>query len=124
MVARLETAEQSSLTAPITWLVDLSTGQIAVIVATIAVAVVGLLMLDGRLDWRHGASVLLGCFLLFGASAISSAFVDFSKNAENSPNLPPESAVAPEAQMLDDDPWAVAALKQEPPHPTSAPSKP
>jgi type IV secretion system protein VirB2 len=39
-------------------------------VAVIAVAVVGFMMLTGRINWRHGAVVILGCFVLFGAASI------------------------------------------------------
>ena len=28
------------------------------------------MMLTGRLNWRYGATVILGCFILFGAAAI------------------------------------------------------
>jgi len=27
-------------------------------------------MLTGRINWRYGATVILGCFILFGASTI------------------------------------------------------
>jgi type IV secretion system protein VirB2 len=30
------------------------------------------MMLTGRMNWRFGATVILGCFILFGASAIVS----------------------------------------------------
>jgi len=43
---------------------------VATAVAVIAVASVGLLMLTGRMNWRFGATVVLGLFILFGASAI------------------------------------------------------
>ena len=33
-------------------------------------AVVGFLMLTGRMNWRYGATVILGCFILFGAASI------------------------------------------------------
>ena len=36
----------------------------------IAVAVVGFLMLAGRMNWRYGATVIIGCFILFGAASI------------------------------------------------------
>ena len=35
-----------------------------------AVAAVGFMMLTGRMNWRFGATVILGCFILFGAGAI------------------------------------------------------
>lgn len=33
---------------------------------------VGFMMLTGRMNWRFGATVIIGCFILFGASAIVS----------------------------------------------------
>lgn len=27
-------------------------------------------MLTGRMNWRYGATVILGCFILFGAASI------------------------------------------------------
>ena len=35
-------------------------------VAVIAVALVGFMMLTGRINWRFGATVIIGCFILFG----------------------------------------------------------
>jgi type IV secretion system protein VirB2 len=52
------------------WLQGTFLGTVATVVAVIAVAVVGLLMLSGRINWRHGAIVILGCFILFGAASI------------------------------------------------------
>ena len=37
-----------------------------------AVAMVGFMMLTGRMNWRFGATVIIGCFILFGAGAIVS----------------------------------------------------
>ena len=52
------------------WLQGTLLGTIATVVAVIAVASVGLLMLTGRINWRYGATVILGCFILFGAASI------------------------------------------------------
>jgi type IV secretory pathway VirB2 component (pilin) len=30
------------------------------------------MMLTGRMNWRFGATVIMGCFILFGATAIVS----------------------------------------------------
>jgi type IV secretion system protein VirB2 len=49
---------------------DTLLGEVASGVAVVAVAVVGFLMLTGRLNWRYGATVILGCFILFGATTI------------------------------------------------------
>lgn len=52
------------------WLQGTLLGTAATVVAVIAVAVVGFLMLAGRMNWRYGATVILGCFILFGAASI------------------------------------------------------
>lgn len=52
------------------WLQGTLLGTVATVVAVIAVAAVGLLMLTGRINWRYGATVILGCFILFGAASI------------------------------------------------------
>lgn len=52
------------------WIQGTLLGTFATVVAVIAVAVVGLLMLTGRINWRYGAIVILGCFILFGAASI------------------------------------------------------
>jgi type IV secretion system protein VirB2 len=49
---------------------DTLLGQVATSVAVIAVAMVGFMMLTGRMNWRFGATVILGCFILFGAASI------------------------------------------------------
>lgn len=54
----------------VTWLQGTLLGTVATVVAVIAVAAVGFMMLTGRVNWRHGAVVILGCFILFGAASI------------------------------------------------------
>ena len=52
------------------WLRDTLLGNVATMVAVIAVAMVGFMMLTGRMNWRFGATVIIGCFILFGAASI------------------------------------------------------
>ena len=54
------------------WLQGTLLGSVATAAAVIAIAVVGFLMLSGRINWRYGAIVILGCFILFGAASIVS----------------------------------------------------
>lgn len=54
----------------VTWLEGTLLGTVATVVAVIAVASVGFMMLTGRINWRYGAVVILGCFILFGAASI------------------------------------------------------
>lgn len=52
------------------WLQGTLLGTVATVVAVIAVASVGFLMLTGRISWRYAATVIIGCFILFGAASI------------------------------------------------------
>ena len=54
----------------VNWLQGTLLGTVATVVAVIAIAAVGFMMLIGRINWRHGAVVVLGCFILFGAASI------------------------------------------------------
>ena len=56
----------------LSWLQGTLLGNVATSVAVIAVAMVGFMMLTGRLNWRFGATVIIGCFILFGSAAIVS----------------------------------------------------
>ena len=58
--------------AALGWMQGTLLGNVATTAAVIAVAVVGLMMLTGRMNWRFGATVVVGCFVLFGATAIVS----------------------------------------------------
>lgn len=58
------------LVSAVGWLQGTLLGTAATVVAVIAVAVVGFMMLTGRINWRYGATVILGCFILFGATSI------------------------------------------------------
>lgn len=58
------------IVSAVEWLQGTLMGTVATVVAVIAVAVVGFMMLTGRVNWRHGAVVILGCFVLFGAASI------------------------------------------------------
>lgn len=65
-------AGSGPIVAALAWLRDTLMGEVATTVAVIAVAMVGFMMLTGRIDWRFGATVIVGCFVLFGAAAIVS----------------------------------------------------
>jgi type IV secretory pathway VirB2 component (pilin) len=54
----------------VTWLQGTLLGNVATSLAVIAVGATGLMMLTGRIDWRRGGTVILGCFIIFGAAAI------------------------------------------------------
>ncbi len=68
--AYADPAGSGVLVSAMRWLEGTLLGTIATVVAVIAVATVGLLMLTGRINWRYGATVIVGCFILFGAASI------------------------------------------------------
>lgn len=70
------------IVAALGWLQGTLLGNVATAVAVIAVAMVGFMMLTGRLNWRFGATVIVGCFVLFGASAIVSGIQSTSMVAQ------------------------------------------
>lgn len=59
-----------AIVGAVQWLQGTLLGTVATTIAVIAVAFVGLMMLTGRMNWRHGAAVIVGCFILFGAAGI------------------------------------------------------
>ena len=63
-------AGSGAIVGAVSWLQGTLLGTVATTIAVIAVAFVGLMMLTGRMNWRHGAAVILGCFILFGAASI------------------------------------------------------
>lgn len=58
--------------AAMSWMQGTLLGNLATTAAVIAVAVVGLMMLTGRMNWRFGITVIFGTFILFGATSIVS----------------------------------------------------
>lgn len=55
------------IVAALGWLQGTLLGNVATMVAVMAVAAVGFMMLTGRMNWRFGATVIIGTFILFGA---------------------------------------------------------
>jgi type IV secretion system protein VirB2 len=71
-VAAPDPAGSGPIVAALGWLQGTLLGNVATAVAVMAVAAVGFMMLTGRMNWRFGATVIVGCFVLFGAGAIVS----------------------------------------------------
>jgi type IV secretory pathway VirB2 component (pilin) len=107
----------SPLVAAVSWLEHTLLGTIATTVAVIAVAWVGVMMLSGRVNLRHGVTVILGCFLLFGASSIAAGIQATTMSAGGPINdsvqvsLAPAPPVAlPPAPDPNYDPYAGASV--------------
>lgn len=102
--------------AAVDWIQAALLGTVAATIAVIAIAATGFGMLWGRIDLRRGAVVVIGCFVIFGASMIASgilasAFLSQESAAGESryptaPELTPPVIAAPP----DYDPYAGAAV--------------
>jgi type IV secretion system protein VirB2 len=68
--AYAQPAGSGPIVAALSWLQGTLLGNVATAVAVIAVAMVGFMMLTGRMNWRFGATVIMGCFILFGSASI------------------------------------------------------
>ena len=66
----VDPAGSGAITGALTWLEGTLMGTVATVAAVIAIAGVGFMMLTGRMNWRYGATVIIGCFILFGAASI------------------------------------------------------
>ncbi len=110
--------------AAVQWLQNTLLGTVATTVAVICVATVGLMMMSGRVDLRRGASVVVGCFILFGASSIAAgirsvatgdspeavAYVEPWTAPQPSAPAPTWTYQAPAAPARPADPYAGAAV--------------
>ncbi len=67
---QLDPAGSNVIVNAATWMQGTLLGNLATALAVIAVGATGLMMLTGRIDWRRGATVIVGCFIVFGAGAI------------------------------------------------------
>ena len=63
-------AGSGPIAGAVDWLQGTLLGNVATAVAVIAVAAVGFMMLSGRVNWKYGATVVMGLFILFGAASI------------------------------------------------------
>lgn len=81
--AASDPAGSGPIIAALSWLQGTLMGNVATTVAVMAVAMVGFMMLTGRLNWRFGATVILGCFILFGAASIVAGIQSVTQTAAN-----------------------------------------
>ena len=68
--AAADPAGSGAIGGAVEWLQGTLLGNVATAIAVMAVAAVGFMMLTGRLNWRYGATVVLGLFIVFGAASI------------------------------------------------------
>ncbi|WP_371876683.1 TrbC/VirB2 family protein [Sphingomonas sp. DG1-23] len=88
-------ATPAPLFAAVTWIERTVLGSVATSIAVIAVAVVGLMMLRGRLEVRRGVTVILGCFVLFGAPVLAAGIRGIASNVLPAPPIVPAAPPPP-----------------------------
>ena len=112
--------EASVILPAVLWVQGILLGNIATTIAVVTVASIGFAMLTGRVDLRRGGTIILGCFIVFGASTIANGL----RNAAQSPNtLSSQNAPAPPpafaqptrtgAAATGYDPYAGASVPQQ-----------
>jgi type IV secretory pathway VirB2 component (pilin) len=102
------------------WIEAVLIGNLATTIAIVAVASIGFAMLTGRVDVRRGGTIILGCFILFGASTIANGLRNAAQNSGNqysvTPPVPPPVFVRPQktdAANPGYDPYAGASVPQQ-----------
>jgi len=106
------------------WIQGTLLGSIATAIAVIAVAVLGFLLLAGRLQVRRGLTVIAGCFVLFGARTIADGIVmgfgahsattsrDMAPSTIEAPSPLSNAFPTPTPSHVPYDPYASAAVPQ------------
>jgi len=108
-------AGASVFVAAIDWLQAMLLGTVATIIAVIAISWVGFMMFAGRINIRRGLTVVLGCFILFGASSIvagiQASIAGADPGALSYASPPPAPAPAlPPPPPANPDPYAGASV--------------
>lgn len=112
----------SVLLPAVSWLQATLLGTVATMIAVIAIASIGFMLLTGRVNLRSSAAAVVGCFVLFGASTIVMG-LQLAVSGGGAP-LPPQHAVvpapsvataapAPLAPPVAYDPYAGASVPQQ-----------
>jgi len=102
-VLATESADPNVFLAGTQWVQELLLGPLATSIAVIAVASIGLLMLSGRMNIRRAATVLVGCFILFGVASIAKGLHGVS-SAFTGKTPRPQSILAPLPPSIDAQP--------------------
>ena len=104
----------SALLAATQWIEATWLGGVGTSLAVIAVAWAGFEMLSGRVSPRRGGTVVLGCFILFGAPMIVSELTGLARSGTGVENgrvtdIPPEPTPTVPPPY---DPYAGAAVPE------------
>jgi type IV secretory pathway VirB2 component (pilin) len=115
-----QSAPDGVIAAALQWIEGTLLGSLVTAIAIIAIASVGFLLLQGRIEVCRGSQVIFGCFILFGASSIAAGIIGAVRASEptefaaSEPSSSPLAQTAPVASTpypaASYDPYAGAAL--------------
>lgn len=111
---------QPVIEASATWVEQVVGGSTAVAISVIAIALLGFLMMTGRLVLRRATVVVLGCFVLLGSATLADALDQVARGSIGTPRSRDErssatlrTATAPPLPPATYDPYAGASLRQD-----------
>ena len=108
-----DSAVSLSIEQAVNWIAVALTGTVATIIAVLATAMLGVVMLTGRLPARRSAEVIIGCFVLFSARLIAGALLGIVPPTSDEP-VPIASVQAPylptDPKPVPYDPYAGASV--------------
>ena len=112
-------SEPSVFVAASEWVQVTLLGSLATAVAVMAVATVGLLLLTGRVNLKRGLTVIVGCFILFGAASIANGLRGAALSVTNASDesigtipIEPTALQLPPPAPVQEDPYAGASLRR------------
>lgn len=109
---------QPVLGAARAWLESLLGGSMVPALCVLAIALLGLMMLGGRLPIRTGVQVVLGCFLLLGAPLVARELQSLAQAEAGDAStitavVAPTSEPAKPLPPANYDPYAGASLRRD-----------
>lgn len=108
---------ESSAVSALHWISAGLLGTTGTAIAILAIAGLGLAMMQGRIPARRGAIVVLGCFILFSSRSIATALMGISTPRVEEVAVPlaaPPAYTAPIAPPVPYDPYAGASVPVRP----------
>ncbi len=103
-----------ALVSAVDWVAGLLLGTAGTALAVLAVAALGFIMLSGRLPVRRGASVIVGCFIIFSAGGVATGLLAAATRSAERPHAAiaaPQPAYTPSVPKAEAyDPYAGAAV--------------
>lgn len=114
-----DTPVASPIESAASWVSGTLSGSLATELCIVAVALLGLLMLRGRLPIRDGLQVVVGCFLLLGAPLVAAGLLGIAADkggvqAASTAGATPYVAQVPlPPPAVQYDPYAGATIRQD-----------